>query len=312
MNIGWQVCKKNFKKILKIFPFFVIIRFLFSEHLRKSAEFVLKDLVQHLFVRLPEFAEDSRTSNHVKKFKMNKGSVDPTSSKQRRKTKSNQPKKPVKQNPEVIKAEEVEKSKTPETIPEGKNILDMQGDLHQERNQEPSEVSSESVTNTEEQPEPTIKLETKEEIPSPEEPFEPSCVINVESSQSGQESLESSVHNEEQEKSEMENQNQDYVNQQGVRFTSDMSETEMENQIRLQPYGLGCIRELFRFLISLINPMDKQNTEMMIHVGLTLLGVAFEVGADAIGKHASLLAMVKDELCRNLFSVSIDLVFSVF
>lgn len=41
----------------------------------------------------------------------------------------------------------------------------------------------------------------------------------------------------------------------------------------------------------------------MIHLGLTLLTVAFEVGADNIGNHATLLALVKDDLCRNLFSV---------
>lgn len=58
-----------------------------------------------------------------------------------------------------------------------------------------------------------------------------------------------------------------------------------------------------RFLISLCNPNDKQNTEVMIHLGLTLLTVAFEVGADHIGNHATLLALVKDDLCRNLFSV---------
>lgn len=257
-------------------------------------------------------------SSHVKKFKMNKGSVDPTSSKQRRKTKY-QHKKVAKQNQEVVKSEENEKLKPPETNPESNNILDMQGDLHQERKQQPEFVSEEQTETS------TNGVETKEEIPSPDgeipsaegevpsaegeipnsESFEPSCVINVESSQSGQESLESSVHNDENEKSETEPQNQDYVNPQGVRFTSDISENETESQIRLQPYGLGCIRELFRFLISLINPMDKQNTEMMIHVGLTLLGCAFEVGADAIGKHASLLAMVKDDLCRNLFSVSL-------
>lgn len=66
-----------------------------------------------------------------------------------------------------------------------------------------------------------------------------------------------------------------------------------------------CVREMFRFLISLTNPMDKQNTDGMIHLGLTLLTVAFEVGADSIGKYSSLLMLVKDELCRNMFSVRI-------
>lgn len=72
----------------------------------------------------------------------------------------------------------------------------------------------------------------------------------------------------------------------------------------LLPYGLPCIRELLRFLITLINPLDKQNTDNMIHMGLNLLTIALEVGADSIGKYDTLLEMVKDDLCRNLFSVS--------
>jgi brefeldin A-resistance guanine nucleotide exchange factor 1 len=71
------------------------------------------------------------------------------------------------------------------------------------------------------------------------------------------------------------------------------------------PYGVACVRELFRLLISLCNPLEKQNTETMIHMGLTLLTVALEIGADSIRKYNSLLSLVKDELCRNLFSVSV-------
>lgn len=91
----------------------------------------------------------------------------------------------------------------------------------------------------------------------------------------------------------------EYVNQQGVRFTP-----QTEEEIALVPYGLASVRELFRFLISLCNPIDKQNTEAMIHLSLTLLTVAFEVGADSIEKYSSLLSLVKDDLCRSLFSVS--------
>lgn len=42
----------------------------------------------------------------------------------------------------------------------------------------------------------------------------------------------------------------------------------------------------------------------MMHMGLSLLTVALEIGADSIGKYKTLLALVKDEMCRNLFSVS--------
>lgn len=72
----------------------------------------------------------------------------------------------------------------------------------------------------------------------------------------------------------------------------------------LTPYGLPCIRELLRFLISLCNPLDKQNNDAMIHMGLSMLTIALEVGADSIGKYDTLLEMVKDDLCKNLFAVS--------
>lgn len=95
----------------------------------------------------------------------------------------------------------------------------------------------------------------------------------------------------------------DYVNQRGIRFTQ-----QIEEETILIPYGLACVRELFRFLISLCNPLEKQNTDVMIHLGLTLLTVAFEVGADSIGKYIPLLNLVRDDLSKNLFAVSFLLV----
>lgn len=69
----------------------------------------------------------------------------------------------------------------------------------------------------------------------------------------------------------------------------------------LIPYGLPCLRELFRFLISLTNPHDRHNTDTMMHMGLQLLTVALESGH--IANYQSLLVLVKDELCRHLFQV---------
>lgn len=87
----------------------------------------------------------------------------------------------------------------------------------------------------------------------------------------------------------------EYVNSVGVRFTHDV-ETYV-------PYGIPCIRELFRFLISLCNPLDIQNNENVIHIALNLLTVVFEVASDNIGNFYSLTTLVKDEMCRNLFSL---------
>lgn len=42
----------------------------------------------------------------------------------------------------------------------------------------------------------------------------------------------------------------------------------------------------------------------MMHMGLSLLTVALEVGADSIGNYDTLLNLVKDDMCKNLFAVS--------
>jgi brefeldin A-resistance guanine nucleotide exchange factor 1 len=73
------------------------------------------------------------------------------------------------------------------------------------------------------------------------------------------------------------------------------------------PYSLPCVRELLRFLVSLINPYDQHNTDVMIHMGLSLLTVALESGADYISSFRSLLILVKDELAKNLIFVSLAL-----
>ncbi|KAI0212076.1 Golgi-specific brefeldin A-resistance guanine nucleotide exchange factor 1 [Lamellibrachia satsuma] len=88
----------------------------------------------------------------------------------------------------------------------------------------------------------------------------------------------------------------DYVNPRGVRFTS-----HHRGSGPLVPYGLPCVRELFRFLMSLTNPLDRQNTDVMVHMGLSLLTVALEAGADHISKFNSLLYLIKDDMCKNLF-----------
>lgn len=72
----------------------------------------------------------------------------------------------------------------------------------------------------------------------------------------------------------------------------------------LVPYGLPCVRELLRFLVSLTNSVDGHNTDVMIQMGLSLLTVALESGADHIALFKSLLTLVRDDMCRNLFFVS--------
>ncbi len=92
-------------------------------------------------------------------------------------------------------------------------------------------------------------------------------------------------------------ENEEYINSLGVRFTN----SDLENS--LAPYGIPCIRELFRFLVSLCNPSDPQNTDAIVHVALNLLTIVFEVAADNLGNYTSLIALVKDDLCKNLIGL---------
>ncbi|CAG9565007.1 unnamed protein product [Danaus chrysippus] len=90
---------------------------------------------------------------------------------------------------------------------------------------------------------------------------------------------------------------EEYVNHRGIRFT------QQEESSNLQPYGLVCVKELFRFLISLINPLEPQNTSAMVQLGLSLVGTALEVAADHLASCPALLGLVRDPLCRNLISL---------
>ncbi|KAG7153474.1 Golgi-specific brefeldin A-resistance guanine nucleotide exchange factor 1-like [Homarus americanus] len=91
---------------------------------------------------------------------------------------------------------------------------------------------------------------------------------------------------------------EDFINAQGVKFTQEGVSVEGG---ALVPYGMPCVREVFRFLISLTSPTNEQNTPSMILTALNLLTVGLEVGAHHINHTTSLITLLKDQLCRNLF-----------
>ncbi|XP_071808203.1 Golgi-specific brefeldin A-resistance guanine nucleotide exchange factor 1-like isoform X2 [Asterias amurensis] len=96
-------------------------------------------------------------------------------------------------------------------------------------------------------------------------------------------------------------QDSEYVNPQGVRFTPHQRHKNGTGPII--PYGLPCVRELMRFLISLINPYDRHNTDLMMHMGLNLLTVALETGCDHAAHFSSLLSLIRDDMCKNLLAL---------
>ena len=93
------------------------------------------------------------------------------------------------------------------------------------------------------------------------------------------------------------NEDSEYVNPRGVRFVQESSNSVHVANV---PYGLPCVRELLRFLISLIN---SRNSELMVSMGLHLLTIALESGIDHLASYQSMLAYVKDDLCKNLYNL---------
>lgn len=163
---------------------------------------------------------------------------------------------------------------------------------------QPKNSKAKSINDLNDKPAPSAKAmeagsELEESKPlTQDESGEPENVITV---PENEELVASEENVPEEEPVAIEPPKDDYVNSVGVRFTQDV-----ESYV---PYGIPCIRELFRFLISLCNPLDAQNNENVIHTALNLLTVVFEVASDNIGNFYSLTTLVKDELCRNLFSL---------
>ncbi|XP_034244436.1 Golgi-specific brefeldin A-resistance guanine nucleotide exchange factor 1 isoform X2 [Thrips palmi] len=336
-----------------------------DELLRRSAEHCLKDLVQLVFTRLPEFSEDHQIRSSMKKLKMRTGAVDQNSSRaSKRKTKAIGYNKHGHQKVDSISTSDPHITNLEERFvkPHTSNSDDLPNSSeikHREKNSEsendiappcdernsagdskppvdvdPStgsraiqnvsgSVGSESSGEGQVGPDVAgIKLVSQTEVASNTHIVESSEKEIIQTSNTTENSMSSIEESGEYSSSTVEassevstsvlnstekisptskskSQEPAYVNPQGVRFTS--GEDDDIEGAPLVPYGIEFICELFRFLISLCNPTDKQNSEKKLHIGLTLLTVALEVGADSIGQYQTLLTLVKDDLCRNMF-----------
>jgi len=76
-----------------------------------------------------------------------------------------------------------------------------------------------------------------------------------------------------------------------------------DNSTEVKPYSLPSIRELFRVLVDLLEPHDRQHTDGMRVMALRIIDVALEVAGPSIAKHPSLAMLAKDDLCRHLFQL---------
>ena len=78
---------------------------------------------------------------------------------------------------------------------------------------------------------------------------------------------------------------------------------EPEHPVEIKAYSLPSIRELFRVLVDLLDPHDRQHTDTMRVMALRIVDVALEVAGPSIANHPSLANLAKDTLCRHLFQL---------
>ncbi|TVY38452.1 Uncharacterized protein LSUB1_G004093 [Lachnellula subtilissima] len=79
--------------------------------------------------------------------------------------------------------------------------------------------------------------------------------------------------------------------------------SESSDEAPIKPYSLPSIRELFRVLVDLLDPHDKQHADAMRVMALRIIDVALEVAGPSIAKHPSLATLAEDRLCRYLFQL---------
>lgn len=85
---------------------------------------------------------------------------------------------------------------------------------------------------------------------------------------------------------------------------STSSATEMSTEsFDLRPYSLPSIRELFRVLVSFLDPHDKRYPDQMRVMALRIIHVALEVAGPSIARHPALAAIAEDQLCCSLFQL---------
>lgn len=81
------------------------------------------------------------------------------------------------------------------------------------------------------------------------------------------------------------------------------SPSDPEKDPEIRPYSLPSIRELFRVLVDLLDPHNRQYADNMRVMALRIIDVALEVAGPSIAKHPSLATLAEDRLCRYLFQL---------
>ncbi|KAK3554184.1 hypothetical protein QTP70_020078 [Hemibagrus guttatus] len=289
-----------------------------SELLRKSAEHTLVDMVQLLFSRLPQFKEEAKSfvGTNMKKLKMRAGGMT-ESSKWKKQKRSPHPSRHMIRSTSG-QMDQAQLSALSNNLSGGVPFIEQHGDSTAVLPVSDSAASSISSPTADSGLANCSKATSKEDLTDLEScstATTPSTAASIDAStldsqsegrrvERTQSASVESIPEVLEDRDSLVDQSDsasvhdmDYVNPRGVRFTQSIQ----KEGAALIPYGLPCLRELFRFLISLTNPHDRHNSDVMKHMGLQLLNVALE--ATHIAPYQSLLVLVKDELCRHLIQL---------
>ncbi|XP_034407335.1 Golgi-specific brefeldin A-resistance guanine nucleotide exchange factor 1 isoform X3 [Cyclopterus lumpus] len=291
-----------------------------SELLRKSAEHTLVDMVQLLFSRLPQFKEEAKSfvGANMKKLKMRAGGMS-ESSKWKKQKRSPRPPRHMVRSPSGQMDSTQSGTLSNNNLSGGVPFIEPGSSTSSLLASDSAASSTSSPTTTDSGLDTCSKATSREDLSDLEqcnsatalpgsEPGSPDAHSADRQAGPAQSASVESIPEVLEDKDSVTEQSDsssihdiDYVNPRGVRFTP----STQRDGASLIPYGLPCLRELFRFLISLTNPQDRHNTDAMMHMGLQLLTVALE--SAHITNYQSLLGLVKDELCRHLFQLlSVD------
>ncbi|CAF3875585.1 unnamed protein product [Rotaria sp. Silwood2] len=262
-----------------------------SELLRKTSEHVLIDMVQLLFVRLPQFKDDTTSVSSTKRVK-DLSTKDITTNNQRRSQQLSGNEQQINEvtsainETTLIYSSQVDDNDRPTAIDSATNAIPPTNTTPMN-----NENESSSINETASQTKLPIIVPSFDESSS-----------NILQTHQILTTVQTEKQSQETIVAQTSSNNNEYINPRGIRFTT-ASPTNGPVKDLLTPYGWPCVRGLFRFLTTLINNYDKNNTEYMMTVGLNLLTVALEVGADYLANYPLLLSIVKDSLCQNLLSM---------
>ncbi|KAK4448109.1 hypothetical protein QBC34DRAFT_408165 [Podospora aff. communis PSN243] len=87
------------------------------------------------------------------------------------------------------------------------------------------------------------------------------------------------------------------------RTSTSTADESSASEVDLRPYSLPSVRELFRVLVSFLDPHDRKHPDHMRVMALRIIHVALEVAGPSISKHPALATIAEDQLCSNLFQL---------